>query len=91
VIVLAHQTRELTKRDRPSRSKTRHGLSEQWHFDEPPGSLLDASRDKPSIETTGRLQSAQVVATTRAEQAAAAQALLQLTSTIDIDGLKLAL
>jgi hypothetical protein len=60
-------------------------------FRRTPGSLLDASRNKPSIETTGRLQSAQVVATTRAEQAAAAQALLQLTSTIDIDGLKLAL
>jgi hypothetical protein len=49
----------------------------EWHFDEPPGSLLDASSDKPPIETTGRLQSAQVVATTRAEQAGAAEAPLQ--------------
>jgi hypothetical protein len=49
VIVLAHETREIAMRDLVISLEAGHGIgmgTAQSHFDEPPGSLLEASRDK---------------------------------------------
>jgi hypothetical protein len=77
VIVLAHETCELAKRDLVISLEAGPRIIGMGTVDgiyEPPGSLLDASRDKPSIETTGRLQSAQVVAITRCRTSRSAAA-----------------